>query len=151
MLGFPTANMFLQQPQIDALQLMENGVFYGWGVVEPKLDDVIPVVLSVGHNPHFNDKALTVEVHFVRKFDADFYGATMRILVLGKLRDQKKYDGLEALIADIQRDVDGGVELLAAPKATAFKQAEVMTRAMKSVDVPLLVQDVPSPAVSSAL
>jgi FAD synthase len=138
MLGFPTANMLLLDDTIEQLRPMENGVFFGWGVVEPKTDTPLPAVLSVGYNPHFSDKALTVEVHFVHKFDADFYGATMRILVLGRLRDQKKYNSLDDLIADIRQDVRRGTENLS-EGGDALRQHPILSAPFRATDLPRFI------------
>ena len=146
LLGFPTANMFLREDTIEHLSAMENGVFFGWGAVEKSGDEVLPVVLSVGHNPHFADKAVTVEVHIVKKFTADFYGATMRILVLGKLRDQKKYTGVDALIEDIKNDVRTGIDNLGTEAAMAYKRSPLLSKPMPSTEAPLFVGTVEKPS-----
>jgi FAD synthase len=137
MLGFPTANMFLRDDTIESLQAMENGVFYGWGLVEPSTE-VIPIVLSVGHNPHFSDKEVSVEAYFVRKFDQDFYGATIRVLVLGKLREQQKYNSLEALIDAIKGDVNDGLAELDKLDSAALKKHDLLSIPMKATAAPVL-------------
>jgi riboflavin kinase len=136
-LGFPTANMFLQRDTIEALAPYENGVFFGWGVVE-SVSTALPVVLSVGHNPHFADKALTVEVHFINKFESDFYGTTIRIIVAGKLREMKKYEGLEALIKDIEGDVRNGLDNLTSNAAAAdLAKHPIFVKEMASTEAPV--------------
>lgn len=142
MLGFPTANMFLQRSTIEHLVPYDNGVFFGWGVVEPIKEGsvALPVVLSVGHNPHFADKAVTVEVHFVHAFADDFYGATMRIVVAGRLRDMKKYSGLEALIEDIKADVRRGTETLnSVAEVKELRTHDLLFTPMAATDVPYFV------------
>ena len=146
MLGFPTANMLLRDDTIASLAAMENGVFYGWGVVEPEVDQPIPVVLSVGHNPHFADRDVSVEVHFVRKFEEHFYGCTVRILVLDRLREQRKYASLEALVADIKDDVRRGVELCGTDFAQRYRKSPVLRQPERSSDVPKFVSDVSATA-----
>jgi riboflavin kinase len=146
MLGFPTANVYLDDATIARLAPMSNGVFYGWAAVEPDTAAVYPMVLSVGFNPHFKDQHLTVEVHFMHKFTgdkADFYGASMRLVALGRLRDQKAYEGLESLIADINGDVRAATALLAAPAAAAAKEQHPMLRipAKQRTAMPLLLID----------
>ncbi|TAN51354.1 MAG: bifunctional riboflavin kinase/FAD synthetase, partial [Betaproteobacteria bacterium] len=46
-----------------------------------------------------------LEVHLL-EFDAPIYGKHLRVTFLEKLREQEKYDGLEALRAAIARDVN---------------------------------------------
>ena len=103
-LGFPTANIGLDPSTIDRLKAMENGVFLGWAQVEGK-DPVYPMVMSVGYNPHFKDQSLTVEVHFIHKFETDFYDSTVRLVSCDQLRMMSAFTTLEALIEMIKNDI----------------------------------------------
>jgi hypothetical protein len=53
-------------------------------------------VLSIGWNPFYGNKEKTVEPHLVHKFDADFYGATMRLCICGWIRPEKNFSSLGA-------------------------------------------------------
>ena len=113
MLGFPTANLNLNTKCIQSLVPYENGVYYGWGVIVPDYPNVVlPVVMSVGFNPHFKDEVLTAEVHFIHKFQQDFYGSVVKVAICGKLREQQGYNGLKELIEAIQEDCRTAVALL---------------------------------------
>ena len=100
-LGFPTANIVLRRRPPLA------GVF----VVEARVEEMreeTPVVLrgvaSVGRRPTVKQEAAPLlEVHL---FDwaAELYGRHLRVKFLHKLRDEEKYDGLDALRSAIQRD-----------------------------------------------
>jgi riboflavin kinase len=109
-LGFPTANIELDEETTQRLMPMSNWVYGGWGVVESSADTssgsplVLPFVMSVGFNPHFKDKALTVEVHFMHRFASDFYGSVARIVACYCIREQAAFTTLEALIEIIKRD-----------------------------------------------
>ena len=111
LLGFPTANIALDPPTTRLLLPLDNGVYFGWGCVEGK-DAKEPclgpygMVMSLGHNPHFHDKELTVEVHMLHKFDTDFYGSIVRIVVCGYLRQMAAFTTLDALIDMIRHDID---------------------------------------------
>lgn len=137
-LGFPTANVRLDDDVIQRLGVFENGVYFGWGQVEASAGasaaagtdtgSVIPFVMSVGFNPHFRDKALTVEIHFVHKFAVDFYDATVRALVVGHIRDQGAFESIEKLIAIIREDcrvaMDAlGTQFAALQKAHFFRES----------------------------
>ncbi len=91
-LGFPTANIVLTRPPpLSGIFVVEAGRF-GRGVA------------SVGRRPTVNPVPMPLlEVHL---FDhqADLYGERMRVRFLEKLRDEEKYEGLEALKQAIARD-----------------------------------------------
>lgn len=64
------------------------------------------MVMSIGYNPFYKNKVRSAEVHVLHKFDADFYDAHMRLLILGFIRQERDYKSLEALIDDINFDCD---------------------------------------------
>jgi len=98
-LGFPTANIVLRRRPPLA------GVF----VVEAELEEAhqtLRGVASVGRRPTVKqDAAPLLEVHL---FDwaAALYGRHLRVTFLHKLRDEEKYEGLDALRSAIQRDAE---------------------------------------------
>lgn len=67
---------------------------------------VYPMVMSIGYNPFYKNTVRSAEVHVLHRFGADFYGAEMRLLIAGFIRDERDYSGLDALIADINFDCD---------------------------------------------
>ena len=91
-LGFPTANIILRRaPPL-------SGVF----VVE--VDGLGRGVASLGRRPTVNPVPVPLlEVHLF-DWDRELYGEHLRVRLLQKLRDERKYDGLEALKAAIARD-----------------------------------------------
>jgi len=102
-LGFPTANIVLRrQPPL-------AGVF----AVEAELEEthaVLRGVASVGRRPTVKENAAPLlEVHLFG-WNGDLYGRHLRVTFLRKLRDEQKYDGLEALRAAIGRDADQAKE-----------------------------------------
>jgi riboflavin kinase/FMN adenylyltransferase len=98
-LGFPPANIVLRRRPPLA------GVY----VVEAELEETharLRGAASVGRRPTLRDNAPPLlEVHLL-DFDAPIYGRHLRVTFLEKLRDEEKYDGLEALRAAIARDVN---------------------------------------------
>jgi len=96
-LGFATANIVLRRPPPLA------GVF----AVEAELEEthrVLRGVASVGRRPTVKDNAAPLlEVHLF-DWSEDIYGRHLRVKFLAKLRDEEKYDGLEALRAAIAGD-----------------------------------------------
>jgi len=96
-LGFPTANIVLRRRPPLA------GIF----AVEAELEEthrVLRGVANVGRRPTVKENAaVLLEVHL---FDStgDIYGRHLRVKFLSKLRDEEKYDGLEALRVAIAGD-----------------------------------------------
>jgi len=92
-LGFPTANIVLRRPTpLSGIYVVDAGDF-GRGVA------------SVGTRPTVNPVAIPLlEVHL---FDCDreLYGEHLRVRFLEKLRDEEKFDGLDALRQAIAADV----------------------------------------------
>jgi riboflavin kinase/FMN adenylyltransferase len=96
-LGFPTANLVLRRlPPL-------AGIF----AVEAEVEEThkaLRGVASVGRRPTVKaDAAPLLEVHLF-DWNGDLYGQHLRVRFLRKLRDEAKYDGLEALRAAIARD-----------------------------------------------
>jgi riboflavin kinase/FMN adenylyltransferase len=95
--GFPTANLVTENELIPP-----NGVY----ATTTRLGEVIhPSVTNIGLRPTFADvPAPVVETH-VLNFDRDLYGATVRLGFVQRLRDERRFDGVEALRAQIAADV----------------------------------------------
>jgi FAD synthase len=69
-----------------------------------EVDGVGRGVASVGKRPTVNPVPVPLlEVHLFDQ-DRDFYGRRLRVRFLEKLRDEEKYEGLEALKQAIARD-----------------------------------------------
>jgi riboflavin kinase len=62
--------------------------------------------MSIGYNPFYKNEKRSAEIHILHKFAADFYHHHVRLLILGFIREELDYAGLEALIADINLDCD---------------------------------------------
>ncbi len=105
-IGFPTANL-----EVESLQLPKDGVY---AVVARVLDDpgapLLPGVANLGNRPTFG-AGRSVEVHLF-DFDGDLYGKRMRIGFASRIRGEAKFDGLEALRQQIDRDCDAAKNAL---------------------------------------
>lgn len=100
-IGFPTANLGVVPGQ----QLPAEGVYAGWALVPPG-ETRHPAAISVGRNPHFGDvDDLRIEAHLLDYAGDELYGTPLRLEFVSMLRAQEVYDGVEALIAQIGRDV----------------------------------------------
>ncbi len=97
-LGFPTANIHLHR-HVSPLQ----GIF----VVEVFGLDQEPVqgVASIGTRPTVNETRALLEVYLL-DFDQDIYGRHIQVSFLHKLRDEARFDSLDALTRQIHKDVE---------------------------------------------
>ena len=97
-LGFPTANIEVD----DQLLLPGDGIYATWAIIDGKRHQA---ATSIGIRPTFGLTQRLVEV-FVMDFSDDLYGKTVGVEFIKKVRDQEKFDGLDALIKQINQDVD---------------------------------------------
>jgi riboflavin kinase / FMN adenylyltransferase len=107
-LGFPTANL------IPA----EGYVTPGHGVYACRATTAdgrtYPAATNVGVRPMFvTGRGELIEAYLL-DFDADIYGTDLRIAFLKRLRGEKRFDSVEALVEQMGRDVDEAREVAAA-------------------------------------
>eukprot|EP01135_Chromosphaera_perkinsii_P011131 Nk52_evm40s2340 gene=Nk52_evmTU40s2340 len=128
--------------QHSALTSLPEGVYYGFatlhegdqaGEAAPSLEDlnleaeeyVYDMVMSIGWNPFYQNEKKSAETHLMHPcFDEnknssdkdkrfkDLYGLELSVVVLGYLRGQEDFSGVEALIEAIQGDIRQAKELL---------------------------------------
>jgi riboflavin kinase/FMN adenylyltransferase len=90
-IGFPTANVG-----------GVTEVLPPYGVYAVLADDR-KGVCNVGMRPTVDGKSLRVEAH-IFDFEGDLYGKPMRVHFVERIRDEKRFDGLDALKAQIAQD-----------------------------------------------
>jgi riboflavin kinase / FMN adenylyltransferase len=103
-IGFPTANLALDPD----LMVPGAGVYAGyarWGAAWR------PAVTNVGIRPTFDGTTRTVEVHLL-DVDEELYGRTVRFRFLHRLRAERRFDGVDALVTQIRADVLQARQLL---------------------------------------
>jgi riboflavin kinase/FMN adenylyltransferase len=94
-LGFPTAN---QIPD-DSLVIPGHGVYAAFA-------DGVPAAVSVGIRPTFETgRGVLIETYLIDR-DEDLYGKDLRVAFVERLRGEKRYDDIDALIAQMHRDVE---------------------------------------------
>ena len=64
-----------------------------------------PAALSVGSNPTFDGLERRVEAHAIDRADLDLYGVKVGVDFVERLRPTVRFGGLEALVAQLTRDV----------------------------------------------
>ncbi|RMH94424.1 bifunctional riboflavin kinase/FAD synthetase [Lysobacter pythonis] len=107
-LGFPTAN--LRFPRQPALQ----GVYATWvrGVGEAPW----PSVSSFGTRPTVDGVEPLLEAHLF-DFEGDLYGRHIEVEFVAKLRDEEKFDTLDALTVQMRQDAEAARHILDHPRA----------------------------------
>ncbi|KAH8177179.1 riboflavin kinase domain-containing protein [Sarocladium implicatum] len=117
-LGIPTANLPVDESLTPWIADIESGVYFGYASLSPPPQSsttststsstfaTYPMVMSIGYNPFYKNTVRSAEVHVLHKFPSDFYGAHMRLLLLGFIRKELDYTTLEALIEDINFDCE---------------------------------------------
>ena len=104
-LGYPTANLTLSDYQRPK---------YGIYAVRVSLDDGSehPGVASLGIRPTFEPPQELLEAHLFG-FDGDLYGRKIEVALHAYIRDEKKFDDVEALVAHMREDEAAARKLLA--------------------------------------
>lgn len=107
LLGFPTANVEVS----NGMCLPADGVYAGW--YERPGGDVHACAINLGRRPTFYEHADSslLEAHLL-DFDGDLYGETAKVRFTHFLRSERKFDGVDALIAQLANDVASARELL---------------------------------------
>ena len=104
-LGFPTANI-----RPDKELIPPSGVYAVHVILE---GNRLHGVLSIGFNPTFADRKLSIEV-YIFDFNENIYGKILDVLFVERLRDEIRFAGPGELIAQIGRDIARVREILQA-------------------------------------
>ncbi len=109
-LGFPTVNL-KAKTQLSPC----DGVYATFALVDGRR---VQAVTSIGSKPTFDGKETAVEAHLF-DFDEDLYGANITIEFVERVRDQRKFDGADALVEQVHKDVEESRRILSRHAATA--------------------------------
>lgn len=94
-LGFPTANIVPD----DSLVIPGHGVFAAFA-------DGVPAAVNVGVRPTFESgRGVLIETYLIDRSE-DLYGRTLRVAFVERLRGEKRFPGVEELIAQMRIDVE---------------------------------------------
>jgi riboflavin kinase/FMN adenylyltransferase len=94
-LGMPTANLVPDERYV----VPGHGVYAAWAHGHP-------AAVNVGVRPMFETgRGLLVEAHLIG-FDGDIYGETLRVAFLERLRGEKRFESVDELVAQMNRDVE---------------------------------------------
>ncbi len=108
-LGYPTANI-----RLDKNCGLKHGIY---AVRVGRGDERLDGVASFGRRPTFDNGAALLEV-FLFDFKGDLYGASLDVAFIAFIRDEVKFDGVEALVRQMDDDsTKARAALAAAPDA----------------------------------
>ncbi len=99
-LGFPTANLYLENKQ----QIIPKvGVYYvNFRVGKYKYKSLC----NIGYSPTFKkDKELSIETHILNEQNIDLYGKYVEVEFIDFIRDEEKFSNKELLINQINKDI----------------------------------------------
>jgi riboflavin kinase/FMN adenylyltransferase len=105
-IGFPTANMARDAEGYLPL----DGVYAGWLYAD---GERYPTALSVGINETFQAVPRLIEAHVIDRNDLDLYEKVVTLEYVAFIRKVFKFDGVDSLVAQINRDVDQVRDILA--------------------------------------
>lgn len=94
-LGFPTANIAVPEPIG-----VEDGVYASRVEIDGRTYDAMS---NLGCNPSVGGDERRLETH-IFDFEGELYGCKLRVELLSKIRDERKFDTIEELRAQIEAD-----------------------------------------------
>ena len=105
-IGFPTANLEYAREKV----IPAGGIYACWAYVG---NEKYKAAINIGTNPTFTPDRQTLNVEaYLLDFDRDIYGEMLRLDFAARLRDEEKYDSVDALIKQINADVEQTREIL---------------------------------------
>ena len=112
-LGFPTANIRTEKELVPA-----SGVY----AVKVKVGEALyDGACNIGNNPTFGNEESSIEV-FLFDFCGDLYGSELRIYFVSRIRDERKFSGIDELKAAIAADVARCREILDATPLIEYRE-----------------------------
>ncbi|MDP6493908.1 MAG: bifunctional riboflavin kinase/FAD synthetase [Dehalococcoidia bacterium] len=97
-MGFPTANLDIRQDRI----IPGNGIYATWAYVDGKR---YMASTNVGTRPTFEETERIVEA-FILDYSGDLYDSEVTVEFAQRLRDELRFETVEALVAQIHEDVE---------------------------------------------
>ncbi len=104
-IGFPTLNVGVSADRA----LPPDGVYVTRAYLP---SGIFAAVTNVGKRPTFEGTTRRVETH-VFDFEGDLYGQVVTVELLHRLREERRFDGIEALVAQIKVDAEAARKWLA--------------------------------------
>ncbi|HET8864193.1 MAG TPA: bifunctional riboflavin kinase/FAD synthetase [Gracilimonas sp.] len=104
-IGYPTANL---KPEHENKVIPKNGVY----AVKVRVSgEWYGGMMNIGVRPTFGEDEKTLEVH-IFDFEKEIYGETIQVRFFDRIRDEKKFNGIEELKGQLDSDKQKSLELL---------------------------------------
>ncbi len=104
-LGFPTANIEIEE---DYKIIPKQGSY----IVNSMINETLVYgMMNIGMNPTVNGSKETIEIHFF-DFDEDIYEDIIKIDLLHRIRDEEKFESVEALKLQLAKDKNTALEYI---------------------------------------
>ncbi len=103
-LGFPTANLKMNQRQA----LPPDGVYATWAYVNGQAYESMT---NIGRRPTFGENERNIEV-FLLNYHGNLYNQEMKVDIIARLREEKRFDTVDELKKQIAEDVKRGKAIL---------------------------------------
>ncbi len=98
-IGYPTANIEYPAQKVTP----SNGIYACWAYVG---EEKFMAATNIGFNPTFTPERETPSLEaYLLDFDRDIYGQHLQLEFISRIRDELKFDSVNALIEKIQDDV----------------------------------------------
>jgi riboflavin kinase/FMN adenylyltransferase len=110
-LGFPTANLQVRSEQA----VPADGVYAVFALLGTER---FSAVANIGVRPSFDNGLRTVETHIL-DFDRDIYGCDLVIEFVARLRDERRFEDIDELVAQIQQDSQAAQGILGGQRQAA--------------------------------
>ena len=104
-IDFPTANLHIEEQY---KLIPKNGVY----VVKSEIDGrTVYGMMNIGYNPTVAGTEKSIEVHFF-DFEKDLYDDEIQIDIIDRLRDEQKFESVEALRNQLYKDKETSLSLI---------------------------------------
>ncbi len=104
-IGYPTANIEIKE---EYKIIPKQGSYIVKSILNKK---EVYGMMNIGMNPTVNGDKQSIEVHFF-DFYEDIYGKTIKIDLLERIRDEEKFESLEALKLQLVKDKDTALKFI---------------------------------------
>jgi riboflavin kinase/FMN adenylyltransferase len=103
-IGFPTANLHVPE----RMATPADGVYAAWAEVDGRRHRA---VVNIGVRPTFGVSQRTIEAHLL-DFDDNLYGKVLTLGFVQRIREERRFDAIDALVAQITADRDEADRIL---------------------------------------
>ncbi|MEI7634937.1 MAG: bifunctional riboflavin kinase/FAD synthetase [bacterium] len=113
-IGFPTANLQVTTDHV----IPARGVYLAFAMTHQP-SGIHGAMVNIGYNPTFGRDRLSIEAHLL-DFEGELGSRTVSLFFLRRMRDERKFESVEALTKQLNADRESSRRMLAADDMTAL-------------------------------